>query len=145
MCCQIPNRFTLNSQMIFGVWSNDNFLSPLYSSWSILANKVWSMLHHGSVSRVQSKECCFMFIHAFLTFLLLLLLMLLLFFIKKFVFIIYHFRFFFDEESNFRNRILTNHKSELVMKNCQWNCMLVSDEIDKRYLICKLEQLENYC
>ena len=30
--------------------------------------------------------------------------------------------FFFDEVSNFRNRILTNQKQEYVMKNCQWNC-----------------------
>ena len=31
---------------------------------------------------------------------------------------------FFDEVSNFRNRILTNQKPELVIRNCQWNCML---------------------
>ena len=28
----------------------------------------------------------------------------------------------FDEASNFRNRILTNQKPELVIRNCQWNC-----------------------
>ena len=37
----------------------------------------------------------------------------------------YHFKFFFDEQSNFRNRILTNQKPELVIRNCQWNCVLL--------------------
>ena len=45
----------------------------------------------------------------------------LLFFIMKFVF--YHFISFFDEVSNFCNRILTNQKHELVVSNCQRNCM----------------------
>ena len=40
----------------------------------------------------------------------------LLFFIKKIVFII--FTFFSDEVSNFRNKILTNLKQELVIRNC---------------------------
>ena len=31
---------------------------------------------------------------------------------------------FFDEVSNFRIRILTNQKHELVVSSCQWNCML---------------------
>ena len=43
------------------------------------------------------------------------------FFIMKFVII---FISFFDEVSNFRKRILTNQKYELVVPNCQWNCML---------------------
>ena len=30
---------------------------------------------------------------------------------------------FFDKVSNFRNRILTNQKQELVIKNCQWTYM----------------------
>ena len=30
---------------------------------------------------------------------------------------------FFDEVSNFCNRILTNQKRELVVSNCQWNCI----------------------
>ena len=33
------------------------------------------------------------------------------------------FFFFFDEVSNFRNRILTNQKRELVVSNCQLNCI----------------------
>ena len=46
-----------------------------------------------------------------------------LFFIIKFVFLSFSF-LFFDELSNFRNRILTNQKYVLVVSNCQWNCML---------------------
>ena len=32
---------------------------------------------------------------------------------------------FFDELSNFCNRILTNQKRKLVVSNCQWNFMLI--------------------
>ena len=36
----------------------------------------------------------------------------------------YHFHFFFyDKVSNFRNRILTNQKLELLKRNCQWKRM----------------------
>ena len=35
----------------------------------------------------------------------------------------FFFFFFFDEVSNFRNRILTNQKRELVVSNCQLNCI----------------------
>ena len=38
-------------------------------------------------------------------------------FIKKFVFLS------FSLLSNFRNRILTNQKLKLVIRNCKWNCM----------------------
>ena len=31
---------------------------------------------------------------------------------------------FFDEVSNYRNKILTNRKTELMKRNCQWNCMI---------------------
>ena len=58
-------------------------------------------------------------------------LLLFLFFIIKFVFLSFSFLslflsfsfFFFDEVSNFRNRILTNQKRELVVSNCQLNCI----------------------
>ena len=30
---------------------------------------------------------------------------------------------FSDKVSNFRNKILTNLKPELMIRNCQWNCM----------------------
>ena len=36
----------------------------------------------------------------------------------------YHF-YFFNKVSNFRNRILTSQKHELVVSNCQWNCMFI--------------------
>ena len=32
---------------------------------------------------------------------------------------------FFDKVSNFRNRTLTNQKRELVVSNCQRNCMVL--------------------
>ena len=44
------------------------------------------------------------------------------FYHKVFVFII--FISFSDKVSNFRNRILTNQKRELVVSNCQRNCIL---------------------
>ena len=31
---------------------------------------------------------------------------------------------FFNEVSNFRNSVYTNKKRELMVSNCQWNCML---------------------
>ena len=37
----------------------------------------------------------------------------------------HYFHFCFNETSNFRNRILANQKQELVIKNCQWNSMLL--------------------
>ena len=77
-------------------------------------SKVWSMLHHGSVGQVQSKECYFRFYVLYDIFLLFLNK-------KKCVFII--FISFSDEISNFRSKILTNMKPELVIRNCQWNCM----------------------
>ena len=39
---------------------------------------------------------------------------------------------FFDKVSNFHNRILTNQKQELVIRNCQWNYMLWKCESMKR-------------
>ena len=47
------------------------------------------------------------------------------FFIIKYVFFII-FISFFDEVSNFRGRTSTNQKQELVVQNCQWNCMLIN-------------------
>ena len=52
------------------------------------------------------------------------------FFIRKFVFSI--FISFYDKVSNFRKRILTNQKRELVVSNCQRNCMLVIDYFCKK-------------
>ena len=43
------------------------------------------------------------------------------------------FFFFFDEVSNFRNRILTNQKRELVVSNCQLKC--IPDRFPKEHKI----------
>ena len=48
------------------------------------------------------------------------------FFHQKIVFII--FISFFDEVSSFRNRILTNQKPELVIRNCQWLFVRISSQ-----------------
>ena len=71
-----------------------NFSSPMFPQIS----KVWSMLYHRSVRRVQSKQCSSLFTDTFFGIFLFL-------FIKK---LVYHFTFFFWQVSNFRNRILTN-------------------------------------
>ena len=81
-------------------------------------SKVWSMLHHMSVGRVQNKKCYFMFTYTFL-------LLLLLFYIKKFVFLSFSFFFFFFFLMEYQIfRILTKQKLEMVIRNCQWNCTL---------------------
>ena len=67
------------------------------------------MLHLGSVVRVQSKEYYSMFIYIFFY-------IFLLFFIEKKCGLL-----FFDDVSNFCNRILSNQKLELVIRNCQWD------------------------
>ena len=73
------------------------------------------MLHHGSVGQGLSKKCYFVFECPLLNFVCY-------FLAKKLCF--YHFHlFFFEILSNFRNRIITNRKLELVIRNCQWNCM----------------------
>ena len=82
-------------------------------------SKVWSMFHHGSVGRVQSKECYLMFTDTFRAFIVV-------FDQKNCLSII--FISCFDEVSNFPNRILTSQKAQLVIKNCQWNCMLWNKE-----------------
>ena len=76
--------------------------------------KVWSMLHQGQWNEFRIKKailCLYILFSLFFSF-----------FIKNCVFIISI--SFLDEVSNFRNRILTNQKPKLVMRNCQWNFML---------------------
>ena len=99
-----------------------NFLSPAFSPYFKVSEHVTSRvsvasseLYQGSVWRVQSSECYFMFTFTFFTFLLLLLLLLSL--------LLLFFVFFFDEVSNFRNIILTYQKPRFVIRNCQWNCV----------------------
>ena len=48
---------------------------------------------------------------------------------KVCVFIIFF--FVFDEVSNFCNRTLINQKQELVIWNCQWNCIQISFSLKK--------------
>ena len=88
-------------------------LIQLYHFLFLHLSKVWGKLYHGTVGRVQNKNTTLCFDLLFWHFLL--------FFIIKFVFII--FISFFDEVSNFRKRVLTNQKQELVAQNFQWNCM----------------------
>lgn len=75
------------------------------------------MLHDGSVLQVQTKGCCFMFTYTFF---------------KRFLgcfssknLRFFHFHFFFNEVSNLCDRILANQKQELVIRNCQWNCIIM--------------------
>ena len=85
-------------------------------------SEVWSMLHHGSVGRIQSKQCNSLFAFPFF----------------GIAFVVFHqeicafiiFTSFFDEVSNFRYRILTNQKLELVIRNCQRNCT-ITKKIDQ--------------
>ena len=85
-------------------------MTPIYF---LRFSKVWSILHHGSVGQVH-KKCSLVLLHTFMTF-----------------FVVFHHKIcvfiilisFFDEVSNFRNRILTNQKREFVVSTCQQNCM----------------------
>ena len=73
------------------------------------------MLHYGSMGQVQSKECNSKCAYTLLGIVFLL-------FVKKLCFII--FISLFDKVSNLRNKVLTNQKPKLLIKNCQWNCLL---------------------
>ena len=77
-------------------------------------SKVSSILHYGSVEGVQYKQCNSLFTYTFMTFFSCLSL-------KDCALII--FISFFDEVLNLHNRILTNHRPELVIRNCHWNCI----------------------
>ena len=95
------------------VWvRSSNKMIPIYF---LRLSKVWRILHHRSVGWVHKKmllnACTFWHF--------------LLFFIIKIVFLSFLF-VFFEEVSNFRNRILTNQKRELMVFDCQWNCMVLS-------------------
>ena len=78
-------------------------------------SKVWSILHHGSVWLVH-KQCYLILLCIFLVFFL--------FFITKFVFLPFS-CLLLIKVPNFHHRILTNQKHELVVSNCQRNCMLI--------------------
>ena len=104
------------------VCSSDK-MTPIYS---LRLSKVWSILnHHVSVEQFHKKKLHNAFIHLLGIFWL--------FSIVKFVFLSFSF-LFFDELSNFRNRILINQKRELVVSTCHWDCMLKFLEIRTRYI-----------
>ena len=64
--------------------STDNFLSPIFS---LFVSKIWSMLHQGSIGRVQSKERYFIFMFHFFDIFVV--------FHQFFLFFCYYFLFFF--------------------------------------------------
>ena len=86
-------------------------MTPIYF---LRLSKVCSILQHGLVWRIYEK--CYLMLSNSLFW------HFLLFFVIKFVFLSFSF-LVFDKVSNFRNRILTNQKYELVVSSCQWTCM----------------------
>ena len=82
-------------------------LTVSYDLYFFRLSKVSSMLHEGSVGRGQNKGCYFMFSCTFLEFFV----AVVVFHPKICVFII------------FTSSILTSQKQELVIRNCQWNCL----------------------
>ena len=72
-------------------------------------SKVWNIIHHRLVRQVHKNSY------------LMLLYTCIFFFIMKFEFLSFSF-LFFDEISNFWNKIWSNQKRGLVVSNCQWNC-----------------------
>ena len=98
-------------------------LTKLYHFIFLHLSKVWSMLHHGSVRRVKNKSTTLSFHLLFWHF-----------------FVIFHhqncgfiiFISFFDELSNFCNRILTKQKQEFVVQNCQWNCKVKLSKVSNK-------------
>ena len=87
-----------------------------YHLYYFRISKVWNSGASGLLGRVHSKERYFKFTCIFLSF------FLLFFTQKKCAFII--FISFFDKVSHFCSKILANQKPELVIRNCQWNCMI---------------------
>ena len=92
----------------------------------------------GQRRQVQSKECYFMHTYTFVEFFC--------FSSKKIWFLSFSFLFLIIklQVSNFRNRISTNQKSELVIRNCQWNCMFFSTYYKHFYLISCFHDQRSY-
>ena len=101
-----------NCALIFNATTECVSLTISFHLCFLCIFKFWSMLHHGSVGQVQSKEYYFMFTYTFVTFFVV-------FHQKICVFII--FISFSDELANCHNKILTSLKPGLMIKNCQWN------------------------
>ena len=100
------------------------FLAISNQLYYLRLSKVWSMLHYGSVGRVQNQnnECHYIFINIIFWHFFVLLLA------AKLVFTIFN---SFYEVSNFGNRILTSQKYEFMIRNCQWSCTFVSFNLNK--------------
>ena len=83
-----------------------------YHLYFLRIPKVSRMFHHRSVGQIHSTDCYFLFTYIFLD--------LLLFFIRKLMFLSFSF-LLLSEVSN--KRILINQKPDLVIRNCQSNCL----------------------
>lgn len=88
-----------------------------YHLYYLRISKVWSMLHHKSVGRVQGKQSISQFTYTFLAFLLL-------FYVKKFASIIFICFLFVCFVSLMKYQISAhrtshNQKPELMIRNCQ--------------------------
>ena len=94
------------------------FPYKMTSIYFLRPSKVWTMLQHGSVWLILTNYCYSIVLCTFLEFFCC--------FSRHRICVFIIFISFSDKVSNFRNRILTNQKRELVVSNCQWNCMLVS-------------------
>ena len=86
-------------------------------------SEVWSMLHHGSVGRVQIKNATLSVMSSYIFYAFFFLLFFS-FHHEICVFII--FISFFDEVASFQNRMLTNQKQKLVIRIFQSSCITVS-------------------
>ena len=93
--------------------STDNFLSPMFSPIS----KVWSVVHHWSVGQVQSKECCFVFSYIYFWHFYLFIYLFILFFIFHQIICVFIIFIYFADE------VLVFSEPEMLIRNCQWNCM----------------------
>ena len=117
----------LNESTVLTVCFSDEII-PIYF---LCLSKVWSILHLESVCCVHKKmlvnaSICLFFVAFFCC--IFRCIFLLLFFVAFVIFlhkICVSIMLFSDEVSNFGNRILTNKKHELVVSNCQWNCILI--------------------
>ena len=94
-----------------------------YQLYFLCISNVFSSYITGQLDKLTVKNATLCFYIYFLD-------IFLLFFFKKIVFIT--FISFFDEVSNFHNKLLGNQKPELVIRNFQWNCMCNSALINIR-------------
>ena len=98
ICCQHNMGYTAICLNIIRVCS----LAISNNSYFLRISKVWNMLYHGLVARVQIKECYFMFTYTFSTFLCC-------FLTKSSCF--YHFHFFFWLQRDFNHNHLVRERT----------------------------------